>query len=294
MKICIVDDCNSKHKSRGYCGKHYNRLLKNGSVHLPEKIPVGECLADGCEKKKKSRGYCSSHYNRLRRYGDPLGGYSYQGQDRRCEVNGCERKYVGLGFCQKHLALFHRNGHPEKYQVPQNICIVKSCDEIKYNLGFCRTHYRNNVIKPCYKPRGLVCYVNDGECDSDSKLIHNLCKTHYGRIRGIGKFDSGCIDGKPMKFIESLINIKTDSCINWPFYKGCGDNRAVINFKGEATAAARVALIINGFPPPSSDSYALHDPYVCSNPSCVNLRHLRWGTCSDNMYDRAIERERKK
>lgn len=36
------------------------------------------CLVDDCSSKKRSRGYCSRHYNRFMRYGDPLMGRRYR------------------------------------------------------------------------------------------------------------------------------------------------------------------------------------------------------------------------
>lgn len=63
MRRCSVSDCQGRHKGRGLCSRHYQRLLKHGSVEpppspserldTPEKVwvkllehsvPVGECL----------------------------------------------------------------------------------------------------------------------------------------------------------------------------------------------------------------------------------------------------------
>lgn len=32
MSFCSVDNCNGKHKAKGYCAKHYERLKKHGDV----------------------------------------------------------------------------------------------------------------------------------------------------------------------------------------------------------------------------------------------------------------------
>ena len=39
MKVCKIDDCDRKHKGRGYCGKHLVRVRKYGdphAVHRPD------------------------------------------------------------------------------------------------------------------------------------------------------------------------------------------------------------------------------------------------------------------
>jgi len=33
MRICSVEGCNNKHKAKGYCGKHYKKLLKFNDVN---------------------------------------------------------------------------------------------------------------------------------------------------------------------------------------------------------------------------------------------------------------------
>lgn len=41
------------------------------------------CLIEGCDHPVKARGYCSRHYQRLMTFGDPLGGGTYSGEPRR-------------------------------------------------------------------------------------------------------------------------------------------------------------------------------------------------------------------
>ena len=55
---------------------------------------------------------------------------------------------------------------------------------------------------------------------------------------------------------------------------------------GPPVKAHRVSLELDGRPP--GDKFALH---ACDNPPCVRPSHLRVGTHTENMYDRAL-RER--
>lgn len=58
IKICSKDGCNNKIRAGKLCTKH-----------LREEI--GEtCIIDGCDRIAFTRGYCRKHYNRLLIYGD--------------------------------------------------------------------------------------------------------------------------------------------------------------------------------------------------------------------------------
>lgn len=68
--------------TRGYCTKHYTRLINTGNLDILVKLPKHtKCIIDGCcnkgdfDKKRNkevfNKGYCSIHYGRLIRTGDP-------------------------------------------------------------------------------------------------------------------------------------------------------------------------------------------------------------------------------
>lgn len=38
MNICSIDDCNERAKSRGYCGKHYQRWRAHGDPYFTKQI----------------------------------------------------------------------------------------------------------------------------------------------------------------------------------------------------------------------------------------------------------------
>lgn len=59
--ICIVENCENKAISKGYCDKHRKQISRHGRVML-EKEHRTTCIIEGCENKHWSKGYCRNHY----------------------------------------------------------------------------------------------------------------------------------------------------------------------------------------------------------------------------------------
>lgn len=70
-KICSVLDCWGKHWSKGYCRKHYNRVVKHGRTDRYE-IQKPICKIDGCELVGSIVGLCKKHYDIERHKNKPL------------------------------------------------------------------------------------------------------------------------------------------------------------------------------------------------------------------------------
>jgi hypothetical protein len=63
---CTVDGCASAIVARDMCGKHYNRMLRKGSLDDARKNAVGVCSIHGCEREHLARGLCQMHYARVK------------------------------------------------------------------------------------------------------------------------------------------------------------------------------------------------------------------------------------
>lgn len=75
-----------------------------------------------------------------------------------------------------------------------------------------------------------------------------------------------------------------DDCWRWKGWKtSCGYGR--FDLGREKVLATHIAMELSGFPRPlPPNDNALHGD--CSDPSCCNPRHLRWGTKKENAEDR--------
>jgi hypothetical protein len=90
------------------------------------------------------------------------------------------------------------------------------------------------------------------------------------------------------KGIEFLKSIRaTDDCILWPWKLYIAGGYGRINLcdgrKITGTGAHRVSCTIHHGEPLDDSMYAIHS---CRNRHCVNPRHIRWGTHSDNERDK--------
>jgi hypothetical protein len=74
MKTCNHPGCGVKHRSKGYCNKHYIRSLRGLDLDaegVSKPTRGKKCSVPACEKPHDSKGYCQMHYHRLRS-GKPL------------------------------------------------------------------------------------------------------------------------------------------------------------------------------------------------------------------------------
>lgn len=76
MRKCEVPNCHKVHKSRGYCGAHYENYRQTGnpySLHEQKAMrPKLICAIDDCESVVNSRSLCKRHYQNLLTLGQPV------------------------------------------------------------------------------------------------------------------------------------------------------------------------------------------------------------------------------
>jgi hypothetical protein len=120
-------------------------------------------------------------------------------------------------------------------------------------------------------------------CGKPSKA-RGWCIGHWERWRRHGDPLSGRTEiGAPLDFARQIAFAEnTDKCILWPFAMG-QDGYGKVSFEGRMQNAHRVVLRLR-----TGENKPLQVAHGCGNRPCINPRHLRWATVSENMMDKIL------
>lgn len=168
-----------------------------------------------------------------------------------CSVDGCEKPHVARGFCGTHYKRWRRD-NPKPEQKRRKKCKVDGCDRLSHVRGMCGKHSYRFTANGC---------VNKARKKTDSETMQ--------------------------EFVDGAVASITDDCIEWPFAKSAGYARMVI--EGKSLRVSRLVLERTVGEAPSEVHVAAHKPRVCHNPACINPRHLRWATPSENEADKLLD-----
>jgi len=107
------------------------------------------------------------------------------------------------------------------------------------------------------------------------------CKAHYVRFLRHGDPLGGVHHLAGVAWLEAHVHHNDDECLIWPFGKdGRGYGKVTHSFSRRANRV--MCMLAHGEPPEGRPDSA----HSCGVPSCVNPRHLRWASESENMMDR--------
>lgn len=91
---------------------------------------------------------------------------------------------------------------------------------------------------------------------------------------------------EPLQFLRAAIINPGNECIVWPYGKTRGGYGSVW-FNGRKCRAHRVSLILYSGESPAPGLEVAH-AVECHNPACINPRHLRFATTSENHADKVL------
>ena len=174
---------------------------------------------------------------------------------RPCSVEGCNNLSgvagSGRGFCGKHYKRWKKHGAPEISLYERNrietFCGVGGCSRPIVAKGMCGVHRRKLTTH------------------GDPLFVH---ERHQKRKR----------------WIQEIIQGNVDDCIEWPFGRN-ETGRGIAFLNGRSTSAPRVVCEMAHGKPPTPQHQSAHS---CGNGhnGCVNPKHLRWATSSENEADK--------
>lgn len=111
------------------------------------------------------------------------------------------------------------------------------------------------------------------------------CAAHYEQNRKHGNpISRNTSPGAPIKFIETVLLTQSDDCIDWPFAKDV-TGRGRVWADGRLWLASRYVCTRAHGEPPSKIHHAAHSCGMGHN-ACVNPKHLRWATPTENARDK--------
>ncbi|EQC28581.1 hypothetical protein SDRG_13657 [Saprolegnia diclina VS20] len=123
-KICAIDGCHKRVRSRGLCKAHGGGR---------------RCSVAGCIKSSQGRGLCIRHGGGRRcqepgcsRGAQSSGRCKNHGGGIRCRAPGCTKSSQGAGFCRTHGG--------------GKLCKHPGCKKGSQRKGYCATHCHTHAI----------------------------------------------------------------------------------------------------------------------------------------------------
>lgn len=125
--MCKIEGCTNKARTKGFCSKHYSRLLNNGDANYKTKTELNEgkpCNVEDCAEPIHAKGLCYKHYRRLCKHKDPLIAHPHRVKSEKnaaCYQCGkpIPKEFFSIRFCS-HRCLHRWNNKKSD----ERVCIV--------------------------------------------------------------------------------------------------------------------------------------------------------------------------
>jgi hypothetical protein len=167
-------------------------------------------------------------------------------------------------------------------------CSVAECQKPALCKGLCNAHYLRDrrhgnplIGGPLRMPPKMGCTVSG--C-SERAAGRGLCSSHYQRLMRHGDLTLRKIqNGTAVAFLIAARDYQDDACLIWPY--GASNGYGSVVWDGRTRKASRVICEQIHGPPPKASLQAAHS---CGERRCINWRHLRWATRSENEADKVL------
>jgi hypothetical protein len=169
MRICSVEGCEEKHRTKGFCIYHYDRF-RNGltlEARGPRFAKGQKCIHEDCDSIYIAKGYCDRHYRMIKKQGKIIKSIYDMSEFERFNTfvsynkdNGCIewiRSIDEWGYGQfrstskKKIVRAHRFIYEHHYgAIPPDLIICHKCDNprcVNISHLFCGTHQDNSDDK---------------------------------------------------------------------------------------------------------------------------------------------------
>lgn len=128
----------------------------------------------------------------------------------------------------------------------------------------------------------LVRGVCKAEGCEDRERFSGYCGPHYRRNLKYGDpLAGGTALGAPMDWLKANKDHEGTECLPWPFSESDGYYSVKLPSGGYSKAHRIMCTLAHGDPKRGHQTR-----HLCNNKSCVNPKHLRWGTAKENAQDR--------
>lgn len=208
FQTCEIQGCDGARRTKGMCGKHYQRLKLHGSPYATNlnRYPIicngvdikknpNLCAANNCEKPREIRNLCKSHYRRWQRGNLSSPKPLKQPLGETCNVPACDRKPRSKGLCKAHYDRFKKHGSalPHKPIGPANgdaiTWLIEKVDFCvddciiwpfsRNDKGYGVVRYRDKI----YIASSLMCELAHGpKPDDKDDAAHSCGNGHKGCV----------------------------------------------------------------------------------------------------------------
>jgi len=235
------------------------RVRRYGDPDIVKKIARMEskvCSIPECGNKAHAKGLCASHHSRMVRHGDPLAGNTPRVRHggASCSIDGCASAAKSKGFCGLHYQRYWKYADPNECRnaigLRPRFCVVEGCSNKHHANGYCSLH--------------------------SARVAHNGKPGRAERIKAPR--------GAFQKWLENNSDHTGEECLIAPFGKR-DSGYSMLRVDGVNIGAHRFMCILANGVPLRPELEAAHS---CGNGDrgCVNPRHLRWATSSENQDDK--------